>query len=103
MQSLASEAFGRGLEIACNIGTEVPREVIGGPGRLRQILGNLVGNAIKFTERGEILLTAACLAQDETGVVCQFSVKDSGIGKEGPEYAVRELTQEKTIVINFGL
>jgi PAS domain S-box-containing protein len=80
VQSQVSEAFAKGLEVVCNIDAEVPQEVIGDPGRLRQILVNLVGNAIKFTERGEILLSAVLVEVDESGVVCQFSVKDSGIG-----------------------
>ena len=70
----------RGLELLFDIGQEVPDELLGDPLRLNQVLLNLVGNAIKFTERGEITLSVQSLASSATGVELQFAVTDTGIG-----------------------
>jgi two-component system sensor histidine kinase/response regulator len=77
---LASRADEKGLELACRVAPDVPDGVIGDPGRLRQILLNLVGNAVKFTERGEVVVDVALdsLGADDTRV--RFTVSDTGIG-----------------------
>ncbi|HSD57206.1 MAG TPA: response regulator [Methanotrichaceae archaeon] len=76
---VSSTAAVKGLEIICDIDKDVPAEVFGDSGRLMQILVNLMGNAVKFTEKGEVLLTVGALRQSG-GVEIKFAVKDTGIG-----------------------
>ena len=87
MKTLALRAHQKGLELAYDADSEVPSHLLGDPSRLRQILVNLVGNAIKFTQQGEILLTIESGPQEAGGVELHFKVKDTGIGipaeKEG--------------------
>ena len=78
--TLAITAHKKGLEFACVIDREVPALVKGDPGRLRQILINLAGNAIKFTEKGEVIIRAAVDEQDDTQATVRFEVIDTGIG-----------------------
>ncbi|HYA96743.1 MAG TPA: response regulator, partial [Methylomirabilota bacterium] len=80
METLALRAHQRGLEFACRIRPEVSEWVAGDPGRLRQVLVNLIGNAIKFTEKGEVVLEVSKDAEDETGALLHFAVRDTGIG-----------------------
>ncbi|HTW49885.1 MAG TPA: response regulator [Acidobacteriaceae bacterium] len=80
LKTLAVRADEKGLELLCDIGTEIPETVHGDPSRLRQILLNLVGNAIKFTHRGEVTLAAALEEQAEDVLVLHFTVTDTGIG-----------------------
>ena len=77
---LAFRASGRGLELACRVFPCVPDALVGDPGRLRQILTNLVGNAIKFTSAGEVVISVNVAEQQNNEVVLQFSVADTGIG-----------------------
>ncbi len=70
----------KGLELACRIAPEVPDTVIGDVGRLRQVLVNLVGNAIKFTETGEVLVRVCPEEDGDHRVVLRFAVTDTGIG-----------------------
>ena len=77
---LGTRALPRGLELICDIRPEVPRWLRGDPGRLRQILNNLVGNAIKFTERGEVAVTVALESLEEDIARVRVSVRDTGIG-----------------------
>ena len=70
----------KGLELVFDMAPSVPSWVCSDPGRLRQVLTNLVGNAVKFTERGEIVLRVATLAEDERRAMLRFEVTDTGIG-----------------------
>jgi len=77
---LALRAQQKGLELACRIRPDVQDAVVGDPGRLRQIIVNLVGNAIKFTDRGEVVLEVSTLSQGDHWVELHFAVRDTGIG-----------------------
>ncbi len=77
---LAIQAHRKGLEFACHVPPGLPALVRGDPGRIRQVLVNLAGNAIKFTERGEVVLGVRALADDAGLVSLRFSVRDTGIG-----------------------
>jgi len=78
--TLARRAQDKGLEMACLVDPDLTSDLRGDPGRLRQILVNLVGNAIKFTHQGEIVIRAEPIEETETGVVIHFAVQDTGIG-----------------------
>ena len=80
LKALAFRAHQKGLELAWSVGRDVPEFVTGDVGRLRQVLVNLVGNAVKFTERGEIVVSVEKETQDERGVTLHFQVRDTGIG-----------------------
>ena len=77
---LALRAGAAGLELICQIDANVPSYLKGDPGRLRQILTNLAGNALKFTHEGEVVIRVKRTAQNDTGVILRFEVQDSGIG-----------------------
>jgi PAS domain S-box-containing protein len=80
MRTLAVRAHGKGLELACQIDPRTPRFVRGDETRLRQVLVNLVGNAIKFTERGEVVVRATLGRVENEQATIEFSVQDTGIG-----------------------
>jgi signal transduction histidine kinase/CheY-like chemotaxis protein/HPt (histidine-containing phosphotransfer) domain-containing protein len=78
---VAVRAAAKGLELATSIDHELPETFLGDPFRLRQILANLAANAVKFTERGEVVLRAKRCAEDADGVATiRFEVADTGIG-----------------------
>jgi two-component system sensor histidine kinase/response regulator len=77
---LAPRAQEKGLELACHIALEVPDALVGDAGRLRQILLNLVGNAIKFTDEGEVVVEVGVERRTATDVTLRFTVRDTGIG-----------------------
>jgi signal transduction histidine kinase len=74
------QASQKGLTLGCEIAPNVPGEVLGDPARLRQILVNLLGNAVKFTPRGNVSLRAGVEWSDEHDVQIRFAVNDTGIG-----------------------
>jgi PAS domain S-box-containing protein len=86
--SFAEAAQGKGLELLCLIRHDVPSALRGDPGRLRQVLTNLVGNAVKFTERGEVVLRVTLDESGEDAAVVRFEVRDTGIGI-GPDLKSR--------------
>ena len=77
---LAGRAQSKGLEVASLIDYDVPTALRGDPGRLRQVLTNLLGNAIKFTEEGEVLLKAELDEETEEEALVRFEIRDTGIG-----------------------
>ncbi|MEI6667761.1 MAG: CHASE domain-containing protein [Acidobacteriota bacterium] len=78
--TLALLAVERGLEFVCAADPDVPNLLRGDPGRLRQVLINLTGNAIKFTKTGEVSTRVHLVSDQDDGVVIRVSVKDTGIG-----------------------
>ena len=80
MKALGVRADQKHLELAYSIAPDVPAAVLGDPGRLRQVIVNLVGNAIKFTERGEVVVHVDKVSESGGEVVLHFAVSDTGIG-----------------------
>ena len=80
LTTLAIGADNKGLELVYRIPTNIPDAVVGDPGRLRQVLVNLIGNAIKFTAKGEVAVNAELELETDKEVCVHFSVKDTGIG-----------------------
>ena len=78
--TLATRAQTKGLDVTCAADPALPRLVAGDPGRLRQVLVNLAGNAVKFTERGEVVIHAELAEQTAERVTIRFSIRDTGIG-----------------------
>ncbi len=97
VEFLAARAFGKGLELTCLIAPDVPRLVRGDPGRLRQVVTNLIGNAVKFTEQGEVAVRVMKLHDSPSGdqVLLRFEVRDTGIGipPEGQVKLFRSFSQ----------
>ncbi len=77
---IALRAHQKGLVFGCVVAAEVPAQLLGDPGRLRQILTNLAGNAIKFTDQGEVIIRVRLLAETAETVHLRFGVCDTGIG-----------------------
>jgi signal transduction histidine kinase/DNA-binding response OmpR family regulator len=80
IKTLAVSARQKGLEFIFDVRPEVPTTIVGDPARIRQVLVNLVGNSIKFTESGEVEITVRTEAPSVEGTILQFSVRDTGIG-----------------------
>ncbi len=77
---LAMRAGEKGIELACHVAPDVPDRLLGDPGRLRQVLLNVIGNAVKFTDQGEVVLRVQVQATGAERVTLQFTVTDTGIG-----------------------
>jgi signal transduction histidine kinase/CheY-like chemotaxis protein/HPt (histidine-containing phosphotransfer) domain-containing protein len=77
---LGEIAARKGIALVADVAPDVPRRLIGDPARLRQVLTNLVGNAVKFTECGRVRVTVAVDAIDDESMVVRFAVADTGIG-----------------------
>jgi PAS domain S-box-containing protein len=80
VKTLAAAADQKGLELACHIDPELEDNLAGDPGRLRQIIVNLVGNAIKFTESGEVIISVTRDSPTESPTTLHFTIRDTGIG-----------------------
>jgi signal transduction histidine kinase/YesN/AraC family two-component response regulator/HPt (histidine-containing phosphotransfer) domain-containing protein len=80
VKTLALRAHEKELELAFHVAADVPDAVIGDPGRLRQIILNLLGNAIKFTDRGEVVVRVRLESQTEGAALLHFAIADTGIG-----------------------
>jgi two-component system, sensor histidine kinase and response regulator len=80
MKTLGLRAHQKGLELLYDIQPDVPDALVGDPGRLRQIILNLLGNAIKFTQKGEVLLYVDPVSQTTDDIQLHFTVTDTGIG-----------------------
>jgi signal transduction histidine kinase/DNA-binding response OmpR family regulator len=94
--AMGARADEKGLEFVADCDPRIPLRLIGDPGRLRQILTNLVGNALKFTAKGEVVLEVNILHDGEKDLELRFSVRDSGIGitKEKQESIFESFNQE---------
>jgi len=79
-RSLGLRAYEKRLELACRIAPGVPDSLVGDPVRLRQVVLNLISNAVKFTDRGEVVLEAEVETVSQPEAVLHFSVRDTGIG-----------------------
>src|SRR5207248_10242137 len=91
VELMAERAHEKKIELASLVHSDVPTRLRGDPGRLRQVLTNLAGNAIKFTKRGEAVGRADKECESDGDVVVRFSVSDTGIGIS--ESAQRNLFQ----------
>jgi two-component system, sensor histidine kinase and response regulator len=80
LRSLAVSAHAKGLELACDVARDVPSHVVGDPVRIRQILTNLTGNAIKFTHVGEVVVEVAVVDHGDGDPQLRFTVRDTGVG-----------------------
>jgi signal transduction histidine kinase/CheY-like chemotaxis protein/HPt (histidine-containing phosphotransfer) domain-containing protein len=80
VQMLGEHAEKKHLELVCNLGSHVPQVVNGDPARLRQVIANLISNAVKFTQHGEVVLETALESETESHTMVRFNVRDTGIG-----------------------
>ncbi len=80
LELVAERAASKGINLACLFHAEVPRNLVGDPGRLRQVVMNLASNAVKFTERGDVVVEVTVEAQSQDDATIRVSVTDTGIG-----------------------
>ena len=80
LKMLAVKARERGLDLRCDVGAEAPERLVGDPTRLRQVVVNLIGNAIKFTMQGEVVVTVEPESAAGNTTVLHFAVRDTGVG-----------------------
>jgi len=80
LEMMAIQAHAKGIELVSGVAPEVPGKLRGDPGRVRQVLTNLMGNAIKFTNEGEVAVRVTLEAEEETSVRVRFEIKDTGLG-----------------------
>jgi signal transduction histidine kinase/CheY-like chemotaxis protein len=80
MKTFSLRSAQKDLELTCEVGSGIPEVLVGDPTRLRQIVNNLVGNALKFTERGEIAVKVELEGREDDSLLLHFAVRDTGIG-----------------------
>jgi signal transduction histidine kinase/CheY-like chemotaxis protein len=80
MEVVSNQARAKGIELLSLVEPDVPTRLLGGAGQLRQVLTNILGNAVKFTDRGEVSLRVSLQAETPTAALLQFEVNDTGIG-----------------------
>ncbi|WP_018228846.1 PAS domain-containing hybrid sensor histidine kinase/response regulator [Methyloversatilis universalis] len=102
---IALRADEKGLDLLFDVAPDTPDVIVGDPLRLGQILTNLAGNAVKFTDRGEVIVSCRPVARDDDGVTLEFGVRDTGIGMSAEQ--ISELFQpfrqgDSTISRRFG-
>ena len=105
LRTLAFRAHSNGLDLIFDVDPAVPAQVLADPERLRQIMVNLVGNAIKFTEVGEVVVCIDCLERDGSEALLRFTVSDTGIGidEEKIQTIFREFEQaDSSITRKYG-
>ncbi|MEN8199161.1 MAG: response regulator [Thermodesulfobacteriota bacterium] len=105
VQLLTDQAEEKGIDLLLNYSLNCPKYVVGDPGRIRQILLNLTGNAMKFTEKGHVLVSISCREQSDGRATLLFSIEDTGIGISGEakEKLFQPFTQEDaTTTRRFG-
>ena len=84
VELLAKSAYDRGLELVCEVSDDVPARVSADPGRLRQIMTNLIGNAIKFTDSGDVVVSVTLASDGDGGPSLRIAVADTGVGIPAP-------------------
>ncbi|HVN78060.1 MAG TPA: response regulator, partial [Terriglobia bacterium] len=105
LRTFALRTDQKGLELVYDAGPDVPEVIVADPARLRQVLVNLLGNALKFTEQGELLLSVQTEKLEEETVILKFAVRDTGIGipKEKQELVFEAFEQaDGSIARRFG-
>ncbi len=102
LEPLRQQATLKGLDFRADLSESLPTTVAGDPGRLRQVITNLVGNALKFTEAGEIAVAAGPVARDDDSATVEFSVSDTGPGipPESMESIFEAFEQGETTTVN---
>jgi len=97
-EMLGTRANAKGVEMLCYIDAEIPSWLVGDPTRLRQILINLTGNAIKFTEQGHVAIKVKFCKQNDGATQLHFKVSDTGIGisRENIKKVFEKFSQEDT-------
>ncbi len=92
---MAAKAQEKGLELLCRVDARIQEAVAGDPGRIRQIILNLIGNAIKFTEKGEVGVAARLIEEDARSMTVELRIQDTGIGipKDARDRLFKSFTQ----------
>lgn len=102
---LAASARDKGLAFDCVIARDVPLELRGDPGRLRQVILNLAGNALKFTSEGHVIIRVRFAGEDGSGVLLRFVIEDTGIGirpEHLPQLFEKFVQADSSITRRFG-